>query len=52
MRAVRQERMASGEKSLAGESKAMRQQALSCASTFQRMEHCIALIFKQIGLSA
>lgn len=26
-----------------------RQQALTCANTFQRMEHCIAMIFQQIG---
>lgn len=44
-----QERMASGERNLAGESAAVRQQALTCARTFQRMEKCLAVVFSQIG---
>lgn len=44
-----QERMASGEQNLAGESAAVRQQALTCAHTFQRMEKCLAVVFSQIG---
>ena len=85
---LRQERMASGEQNLAGESAAVRlakqhfwcqnvptysmdfpwishgfpmnfpwishgfpwrQQALTCAHTFQRMEKCLAVVFSQIG---
>ncbi|CAK9035885.1 unnamed protein product [Durusdinium trenchii] len=44
-----QERMLNGEQNLASESDTVRQQALTCAHTFQRMEACLALVFRQLG---